>query len=215
MEKLRLFLVDDHQIMREGLRLVLGRQPDFEIVGEAADGASALPILETLDPDVAIIDIEMPGLSGIELAGRLCASRPEMKVLILSAHADSAVVREALRAGVAGFLVKAGATEELVRAIRAIVAGEVYFCPQVATLIAAEYRRSDPHGTGEGAALTERETDVLRRIAEGQSTKEIAFALQLSTKTVETHRANVMTKLGLFNIAALTKYAIRTGLTKA
>lgn len=213
MEKLRLFLVDDHQIMREGLRLVLGRQSDFEVLGEAADGASALPMIEALDPDVAIVDIEMPGLNGLELAGRLCVSRPETKILILSAHADAPVVREALRAGVAGFLVKAGATEELVRAIRAIAAGEVYFCPQVATLIASEYRRSDPSAAGEAAVLTERETEVLRRIADGQSTKEIAFALQLSTKTVETHRANVMTKLGIFNIAGLTKYAVRTGLT--
>jgi two-component system response regulator NreC len=213
MEKLRLFLVDDHQIMREGLRLVLARQDDFEVLGEAADGASAVPLIEALGPDVAIVDIEMPGLNGIELAGRLCVSRPDTKVLILSAHADTAVVREALRAGVAGFLVKAGATEELVRAIRAIAAGEVYFCPQVATLIASEYRRTDNAGTGNGVALSEREADILRRIADGQSTKEIAFALQLSTKTVETHRANVMTKLGIFSIAGLTKYAVRTGLT--
>lgn len=213
MEKLRIFLVDDHQIMREGLRLVLARQDDLTVVGEAADGAAALPLIEATAPDIAIVDIEMPGLNGIELAGRLALNQPDTHVLILSGHADAAVVREALRAGVAGFLLKAGATDDLVRAIRAIAAGEVFFCPQVSTLIANEYRRPEAGGSGGGVLLSERETDILRRIADGQSTKEIAFALQLSTKTVETHRANLMAKLGIFNVAGLTKYAVRSGLS--
>ncbi|MBI5688806.1 MAG: response regulator transcription factor [Verrucomicrobia bacterium] len=212
MDKLRIFLVDDHQIMREGLRLVLARQDDFTVIGEAADGASALPLIEGAAPDIAIVDIEMPGLSGIELAGRLAISQPDTRVLILSAHADASVVREALRAGVSGFILKAGATDELVRAIRAIAGGEVFFCPQVSTLIANEYRRTET-GVAGGVVLSERETDILRRIADGQSTKEIAFALQLSTKTVETHRANLMAKLGIFNVAGLTKYAVRAGLS--
>ncbi|MBM3852421.1 MAG: response regulator transcription factor [Verrucomicrobia bacterium] len=211
MKEVRIFLVDDHQIMREGLRLVLAREPDFKVVGEAADGVSALRQLETLDPDVAVIDIEMPGLDGIATADRLGALRPETKVLILSGQADTAAVQRALRAGVSGFLLKVYAADELVRAIRALMAGEVYFCSHVSRLLAREFRHA---GEGEGAppvALTERELEILRRVADGQSTKEIAFVLKVSTKTIETHRAHLMTKLGIFSIAGLTKYAVRTG----
>jgi DNA-binding NarL/FixJ family response regulator len=213
MDSTSIYIVDDHQIMREGLRLVLANEKDLRLVGEAGDGDAALAQIEALHPDVAVVDIELPGLSGIELAKRLCVSSPETRILILSGHADLPAVREALRAGVAGFLLKAGAAAELLRAIRAIVAGGAYFCPYVSAVLAQEYRRGDVHDTGAATTLTARETDILRRIAEGQSTKEIAFALQLSTKTVETHRANLMTKLGVFNVAGLTKYAVRERLS--
>lgn len=213
MNPVRLFIVDDHQIMREGLRLVLAREPDFSVVGEAADGVSALRQLAGLQVDVAIIDIEMPGMTGIELAGRLAAVCPETKVLILSGRADALEVHEALRAGVAGFLVKLNAGEELVRAIRALVADEVYFCSHVSTVLAREYRHLSGAANEGASSLTDREVEVLRRVAEGETTKEIAFALKLSTKTVETHRAHLMTKLGIFSIAGLTKYAVRAGLS--
>lgn len=209
MESIRLVLVDDHQIMREGLRLVLAREPGFEIVGEAADGESALGQILGLHPDVAVVDIEMPRLNGIELAARLRAECPDTKVLILSGAAEFPSVREALRAGVSGFLIKTGAADELARAIRAAAAGEVYFCSQVSTILAQEYRRGEAGDGSPAPHLSQREIDILRRIADGQSTKEIAFALELSTKTVETHRANLMTKLGIHTVAGLTKYAVR------
>lgn len=212
MDPIRIFLADDHQIMREGLRLVLNREADFAIVGEAADGEAALVQLKVLKPEVAVLDIEMPGLNGLELAEHLRTVCPETKVLILSAHAEAPAVREALRAGVAGFLMKTGAAADLVRAIRTIVAGEVFFCPQVSTVLVREYRRAGGRGNP-ATTLTDRETEVLKRIADGQSTKEIAFALGVSGKTVETHRLNVMTKLGVTSVAALTKYALREGLT--
>lgn len=213
MEKIRLVLVDDHQIMREGLRLVLAREDDFEIVGEAADGEGALAQIRELHPDVALADVEMPRLNGIELAARVRAECPDTKVLMLAGNAEFPAVREALRAGVSGFLLKAGAADELVRAIRAAAAGEVYFCSHVSTVLAHEYRRGESAAGGAAAHLSQREIDILRRIAEGQSTKEIAFALELSTKTVESHRANLMTKLGIHTVAGLTKYAVRERFT--
>jgi DNA-binding NarL/FixJ family response regulator len=213
MNQIRLFLVDDHQIMREGLRLVLAREPDFTVVGEAADGVSALRQFEALNVDVAVIDIEMPGLNGIELAGRLAQVNPDTKVLILSGRADAPEVHEALRAGVAGFLLKVNAAEELVRAIRALVADEVYFCSHVSTVLAREYRQLSGPGSERSSILTEREIEILRRVADGETTKEIAFVLTVSTKTVESHRANLMTKLGIFSVAGLTKYAVRAGIS--
>lgn len=217
MSPVRLFLVDDHQIMREGLRLVLTREPGFTVVGEAANGEVALAEIEELRPDVAVVDIEMPGLNGVELSFRLRETRPELKVLILSAHAEVSVVQESLRAGVAGFMLKAGAAVELVRAVHAVMAGETFFCPHVSTVLAEEMRRRGVEGGGGGGGplsmLTERETDILRRVADGQATKEIAFALEISSRTIEAHRANLMTKLGIYTAAGLTKYALRHGLT--
>jgi DNA-binding NarL/FixJ family response regulator len=209
MESIRLVLVDDHQIMREGLRLVLAREPGFEVIGEAADGESGLQLVVELRPDVAVVDIEMPRLNGIELAARLRVECPDTKVLILSGAAEFPSVREALRAGVSGFLIKTGAADELTRAIRAASAGEVYFCSQVSTVLAQVYRRGESADGTPAPNLSQREIDILRRIADGQSTKEIAFALELSTKTVETHRANLMSKLGIHSVAGLTKYAVR------
>ncbi len=214
MHKIRLYLVDDHQIMREGLRLMLAREPDFAVVGEASDGIETLRHFSAVSPDLAVIDVELPGLNGIELAGRIRELRPETRAFMLSAAADVPTVHAALRAGVSGFMIKTGAARELVGAIRAIMAGEVYFCPQVTALLAQDYRRAIGVGPNTALALTEREADVLRWIADGASTKEIAFALQVSPKTVETHRANLMAKLGLFSIAGLTKYAIRAGVSK-
>ena len=213
MNPIRIFLVDDHQIMREGLRLVLAREPDFIVVGEAADGVAALRQIETLSPDVAVLDIEMPGLNGIELAERLRAVRPATKALLLSANAEAPEVLAALRAGVSGYLVKAGAAVELVLAIRALVAGRVYFCDQVSTVMVRELHRAGA-GSAPGPNLTERETEILRRIAEGQTTKEIAFDLAVSTKTIETQRTSLMVKLDSYSIAGLTKHALREGLTK-
>lgn len=213
MNQIRLFLVDDHQIMREGLRLVLAQEPDFAVVGEAADGVSALRQLEGLNADVAILDIEMPGLNGIELAGRLAMVSPDTKALILSGQAHAPEVHEALRAGVAGFLLKANAGEELVRAIRAVVADEVYFCSHVSTVLARECRQLTGLGSERPSVLTDREIEILRRVANGETTKEIAFALSVSTKTIESHRANLMTKLGIFSVAGLTKYAVRAGIS--
>ena len=212
MNPIRLYLADDHQIMREGLRLVLAREPDFAIVGEVGDGAVALGEIEALNPDLAVLDVEMPGLSGIELAERLQKSRPTVRVLILSAHAEAQFVQEALRVGVEGFMVKASAAVDLVRAIRAIHGGATFFCPRVSTVLAQELRRRNGQGPSQ-SPLSDRETEILRRIAEGQSTKEIAYALGISARTIEAHRAHLMAKLGIFSAAGLTKFALREGLT--
>ena len=212
MKPLRVFLADDHQIVREGLRLMLARESDMVVVGEAGDGAVALEAIERLEPDLAVVDVEMPGLTGIEVTARLHASRPKVKVLILSAHAEAHFVQEALRVGVAGFMVKSSAGTDLVRGLRAIRSGETFFCPHVSTLLAGELRRRGGDGAGT-VGLSEREIEILRRIADGQSTKEIAFTLAVSARTVESHRANLMEKLGIFSAAGLTKYALRERLT--
>lgn len=208
MTAIRIFLVDDHPVLRTGLRLLFTQEPGVLVVGEAADGAGALASIRALRPDIALIDLDMPGMGGLELARRLCQEPVDTHVLVLAGAAEVAAVQEALRIGVSGFLLKAGPTEELVRAVREVAAGCVYFCPHVSGVIARACR---PGSVANG--LSEREVEILRRVADGQSTKEIAFLLQLSTKTVESHRTRLMAKIGTDSIAGLTKYAVRERLT--
>ena len=221
---MKVLLADDHRIVREGLRSLLEAQDDIEVVAEAADGRQALEMAAEHEPDIVVMDVAMPQLNGIEATRRLVSDQPETKVVALSMHSDRRYVSEALKAGASGYLLKDGAFDELVSAIRAVVANKVYLSPRVAGVVVDAYVRRLP-GEDAGNAhperrdgnafhkLTVREREVLQLMAEGFATKEIAARLHVSVKTVETHRRQLMDKLQLYSVAEVTKYAIREGLT--
>ena len=211
---IRVLLVDDHTIMREGLRLMLGQQPDLLVVGAAGDRRTALESVENLKPEVVIMDIGLPDADGVELAAEILTRWERIKVIILSAIADQEHLDRAMEAGVSGYLLKVNASEDLVRAIRTVNANEPYLSPEVSAVLLNGYKRlRDARHTEGGTELTERERQVLRLVTNGRNTKEIAAEIGVSTKTVDTHRARVMSKLGLQSVAELTKYAIRMGYT--
>ncbi|HZQ73004.1 MAG TPA: response regulator transcription factor [Burkholderiales bacterium] len=210
-ETIRVLLVDDHALVRAGIRSLLGGMKDVEVVGEAAGGEEALALAETARPHVVLMDIAMKGLSGLEAAARLRARHPEMRVVILSMHSGEEYVMQALRAGVAGFLLKDAATGELELALRSVIRGESWFSPAVSRQVVEGYVQR-VGGEPPGEVLTARQREVLRLMAAGKSTKEIAYALGLSVKTVETHRAQLMERLGIRDVAGLVRYALRTGL---
>jgi len=207
---IRVLLVDDHRLVREALREALERMPDIEVVGEAGDGRTAIEQSSTLKPDVAVIDIGLPDLNGMELTARLRDADTRIKVVALSAYADKRFVTEMLRSGASAYVIKAAAGTELVRAIHAVMAGQNYFCPEIAGALAAEVRGSNPEGVA--PRLARREREVLRMIAQGMRSQAIGDELHISVSTVEVHRRNIMRKLGLHTIAELTKYAIREGI---
>jgi DNA-binding NarL/FixJ family response regulator len=209
----RILLVDDHPIFRSGLRALLSAEPDLSVVGEASNGHTAIELVVQFAPDIVIMDLRMPDLNGIDAARRAIAACPSVKVIGLSASADVKSAAEMLRAGAAGYVVKEMAYESLIGAIRQVLAGNVYFEPAVIGRITG--RTADGAGWKSSVfqILSTREREVLQLISEGRATKQIATALRLSLKTVETHRRNIMTKLGIDSIAELTKYAIREGLT--
>ena len=204
-------LVDDHRLVREALRDTLAKEPDIEVVGEAGDAASAFEGARSLRPDLVVLDIGLPDMNGIEAASKLKGrSGVDSKIVALSAYADRRFVTEMLRAGASAYVTKSSAGTELVRAIRAVAAGQNYVCPEVAgTLVSA--MRDSPE-KGEPPRLSRREREVLRMIAEGTRSPLIAEQLQISLGTVEVHRRNIMRKLGLRTVAELTRYAVREGL---
>jgi DNA-binding NarL/FixJ family response regulator len=206
----KILIADDHQIIRQGLKSLLDRYPDFQVVGEAADGRSAVRLAKQLMPDVIVMDIAMPDLNGIEATRQLTKAHPEIKIIALSMHADRRFANEMIRAGAQGYLVKDGAFEELAEAIRTVISGKAYLSPRVADNYALA---EGPTASSAFDRLSPREREVLQLMAEGRSTKEIAMDLTLSVKTIETHRRQFMEKLNLFSVAELTKYAIREGLT--
>ncbi len=209
----RLLLVDDHQIMRDGLRLLLGAHADWKIVGSAFDTDAAWSLIVKTRPDLVIMDLELPGGGGVALTQRVIQAYPEIKVMVLTANAEPSVVRAALGAGARGYLLKTHAAGQLVLALRAVLAGQVYLCPEISTVVVQELqRRTGAQGGVE--SLSGREKAILTQIADGHTTKEIAFGLGVSAKTVETHRLNLMAKLGVSSVAGLTKQALRAGLTK-
>jgi len=211
---IRILLADDHKIMREGLRSLLEKQPDFEVAGEAADGRETLKMARDLKPDAVIMDIGMPRLNGIEAARRVISESPGTRVIAFTMHADRRYVAEMLKAGASAYLLKDSGHEELVRGIRAALAGKIYLSPDIAEKVVREYLdHIPPRDFSAFSLLTAREREVLQLIAEGKTTKEIASLLYLSVKTVETHRQNIMDKLELHSVAELTKYALREGLT--
>ncbi|RYE92222.1 MAG: response regulator transcription factor [Myxococcales bacterium] len=209
---LRVFLADDHPIVRDGLRGLIEAQPDMQVVGEACDGASAVAGVIAFRPDVAVLDMSMPQLSGAQAAEQLRREGATAKVLALSAHEDRGYVQQMLAAGAAGYVVKRTAADELVRAIRVVASGQVYLDPIIASALVADLSR--PPGSPEPAAeseLSEREDAVLRRIASGLPVKQIAADLAVGARTVETYRARAMEKLGLRNRADIVRYAVRQG----
>jgi len=200
--------------MRQGLRSILETQAGVDVVGEAGDGRTALRLAGELSPRVVILDIAMPDMNGIEAARRIAAEHPHIKVIGLSMHSDSRFVSEMLKAGASGYLLKDCAFEELEQAIRTVAADEIYLSSKVASTVLNDYvRHLSAHGTSPASVLTNREREVLQLLAEGKSTKQIAFCLEVSVKTVETHRQNMMRKLEIYSVAELTKYAVREGLT--
>ncbi|HTJ00937.1 MAG TPA: response regulator transcription factor [Dongiaceae bacterium] len=210
----RVLLVDDHRIVRDGLRLALSQHADLQVVGEAGDRKAALLQIEQLQPQVVIMDIGLPDVDGVELAQEVLNRWPQLRIIILSAVADQDHLDRAMEAGVKGYLLKASASADLVRAIRAVENDEPYLSPEVSAVLLAGYRKlreAREHGVPSG--LSEREVQVLKLISEGRNTKEIAADLNLSIKTVETHRTRLMTRLGVHSVAELTKYAIRMGYT--
>ncbi len=211
MAKLRILLVDDHALVRAGMRSLLHDITDIEVVAEAADGAEALAAAERERPDVVLMDIAMKGMNGLEAAARLRERQPEAKIIILSMHTSEEYVLLALRAGAAAYLIKDSATSELELALKSVTRGETYLSPAISRQVVEGYVQRV--GVGVNAdPLTPRQREVLKRIAEGRSTKEIAFDLNLSVKTVETHRAQIMDRLGIRDVAGLVRYAMRTGL---
>jgi two-component system response regulator NreC len=211
-EKLQIFLADDHMVVREGLKALINAQPDMIVIGEAADGQTAWQQARECQPDVVIMDITMPALNGVEATAQLKRACPNIKVLALSVHEDTSYLRQLLTAGAAGYILKHAAADDLIQAIRLVAAGGVYLDPALAGHVVARYVRV-PAVTSEllGTALSERETEVVRRIAQGYTNKEIATQLNLSVKTVETYRARAMDKLGLESRAALVRYALERG----
>lgn len=213
MRPLKILLADDHTLVRAGIRSLLEKMPGVEVVGEACDGREALALLEALQPDILLIDIAMPGLNGLETAAHVADEFPRIKLIILSMHANEEYVVQALRAGALGYLLKDSATIELALAIEAVARGETYLSPPVShTVIDGYLGRVSAAGGTVAHALTPRQLQILKHLAEGRSAKEIAFELNLSVKTVETHRAQVMERLGIHDVPGLVKYAMRIGL---
>ena len=211
---IRVMLADDHKIVREGLKFILEMESDINVVAEAGNGRMAVQLAMEVVPDVAVIDIAMHDMNGIEATRRILCEKPDIKILALSMHSARRFVEEALSAGAKGYLLKDCASEELVRAIRTVAADETYLSPKVADMIVKDYMKRLPDSESPAHThLSTREREVLQLIAEGHSTKEIAFALEVSIKTIETHRQQIMKKLNLHSVAALTRFAIREGLT--
>jgi two-component system response regulator NreC len=207
--RIRVLLADDHRVVREGLAALLRREADFEVSGEADDGAAAVRLAEERSPDIVVMDLSMRGVDGVEAMARLRRSRPEIQVVVLSMHDDAPTVDRALRAGARAYVLKGSESASLCTAIRAVARGEVYLSPEISDFVLQGYLK--PEGDD---PLSEREREVLKLIAEGNTNQEIADILHLSRKTVESHRANIMRKLDLHDVTELVKYALRTGLIK-
>ena len=211
MLKLRILLADDHAIVREGLKALISRQPDMEVVGEAVNGLEAVALAHACAPDVVVIDVSMPILSGGEATARIRRELPAIRVLALSVHDEVGYVRQLLEAGASGYILKRLAADALIAAIRSVAAGGVYLDPLVAGLVVAEAVGRASSGSEDRPALSERENDVLRMIAQGYSNKEIAAVLSLSVKTVETYKARAMEKLALDSRVAIVRFAVEHG----
>ena len=210
----RILLADDHKIIRDGLRSLLEKETDMVVAGEAENGRKALQLTRKLDPDVVIMDVSMPDLNGMDAARQILSEQPGVKIVALSMHSEKLYVEGMLKAGVSGYLLKDTAFEELVKAIRVVCAGKKYLSPDITDIVLQDYLHPAATTDDQPAiSLTTREREVLQLIAEGRATRQIADKLHISIKTVETHRKNIMEKLGLRTVAELTKYAVREGIT--
>lgn len=209
MKRIRILLADDHAVVRQGFKMILGAEADMEIVGEAGNGREALELAEKWKPDVVVMDVAMPELNGIEATRRMTGSLPHTRVIALSMHKDSVYVREVLRAGARGYLLKDSGASDLVSAVRAVANGEGYLSPAVSNAVLDDYRK---HVTNPIDLLSSREREVLQMLAEGKTNKEIAGVLNLSVYTVDAHRGHIMEKLNLHSISDLVRFAVRNGL---
>lgn len=212
--KTKIIIADDHKIMREGLKALIEKQPDMEVAAEAQDGLEVTKLARKLLPQVIIMDIGMPEMNGIDATRQVISENKEIKIIALSMHSDRRFVLEMLKAGASGYLLKDSAFEELVNAVHTVMSGQSYLSPRITDIVVKEYlyNQSKSESTVFNV-LTVREREVLQLLAEGKSTKQIASTLNLSVKTVETHRQQIMDKLEIRTVAELTKYAIREGLT--
>ncbi len=212
MAQLKIFLADDHAVVREGLKALINAQPDMIVIGEAGDGQTAWQQARECQPDIVIMDITMPALNGVQATAQLKRACPTIKVLALSVHEDTSYLRQLLAAGAAGYILKHAAADDLIQAIRLVATGGIYFDPALAGHVVAGYVRVPAVKSALlGTELSERETEVVQRIAHGHSNKEIAAQLNLSVKTVETYRARAMEKLGIASRSALVRYALEHG----
>ena len=213
MNPIRIVLADDHTVMRNGLRLLLERQPGFQVVGEAADGRQTLEICEQHEPGVVVLDIAMPNLNGIEAARQIVAKFPQTSIVILSMHADESYVLRALKAGARAYLLKDSAEADLINAIRAVNDGKAFFSPAISKMLVEDYMsRLEQRGVEDSyELLTPREREILQLLAEGKANKQVASILNLSLYTVETHRGNILQKLNLHSVPELILYAVRKG----
>jgi len=212
--KTKIIIADDHKIMREGLKALIEKQPDMEVAAEAQDGLAVTKLARKLMPQVIIMDIGMPEMNGIDATRQIISENKEIKIIALSMHSDRRFVLEMLKAGASGYLLKDSAFEELVNAVHTVMTGQSYLSPRITDIVVKEYLHNQPKSESTVFnVLTVREREVLQLLAEGKSTKQIASTLNLSVKTVETHRQQIMDKLEIRTVAELTKYAIREGLT--
>ena len=214
MNPVRILLADDHTVMRSGLRLLLERQPNLKVVGEAADGRQAVTLSESANPDVVIMDIGMPNLNGIEAARQIVSRSPRTAIAILSMHSDESYVIRALKAGARAYLLKESAEADLLAAVRALTEGKSFFSPAISKILVEDYMRQLERQGAEDTyeLLTNREREILQLLAEGKTNKEAATLLNLSLYTVETHRTHILQKLNLHNVPELILYAVRKGI---
>lgn len=215
MKRIRILIADDHSVVREGLRALFQRVPDFNVIAEAADGEEVLRLVTDLKPDVAVVDISMPKVNGIEVTRRVRRTSPETKVLILTIHQDEEYVYQLFAAGANGYVVKDAGKEDLFAAVRSVFAGDRFFSPGISKMIIEDFirRAQTPRASAPSAdrMLTRREAEVLRHIAQGMTNAEIASKLFLSIRTINTHRSNLMHKLDIHNTAGLVRYAVEYG----
>lgn len=215
---LRILIADDHEVARHGIRALLESHPGWEVCGEAKDGRETVELAESLKPDLILLDIGMPNLNGLEATRQILATSPEAVILILTMHDTDHVVREVLRAGARGFLLKSDAGRDLVAAVEALQRQRTFFTNRVSQMVLDGYLERDNGDSETGNIsdniLTTREREVIQLLAEGKTSKEVAVALNLSVKTAETHRTNLMRKLDLHSIADLTRYAVRNGIVQ-
>jgi len=212
--KIKVLLADDHKIIRDGLRSLFEKCPEIEFVGEAEDGRSTVQLVRELDPDVVIMDISMPDLNGIDATQQILAEAPDVKIIALSMHSDKRFVVGMFKAGASGYLLKDCAFDELVQAVKTVLADHTYLSPKIATVVIKDYvPQVSTEDTSAFSVLSVREREVLQLLAEGKTTKDIATELFLSVKTIETYRQRIMDRLDIHNLADLIKFAIREGLT--
>ncbi len=214
-QPLRTLLADDHRLVRAGIRSLLEEIPSVQVVAEAGDGRETLDLVQKHNPNIAIVDVAMKGLNGLDVAARITRDFPHVKVLILSMHTNEEYVIQALKSGAAGYLIKDAATEELRLALESVAKGDTYLSPVISKSVIDNLLARSGDETEPASVLTPRQREILQLIAEGKSTKEIAAILSVSVKTIETHRTQLMNRLDIHDIAGLVRYAVRTGLVSA